>query len=196
MRRGPASRIQSQRPMSSATIRKFRAWRLPQAESDCTVLGENSDAATAKAKKHEPVHSIRSFALHVGLDRKSHCQSVSVWILRNSSHDPLPCFGSGFFSNQLIAASSPVSRQILRNRIAAPSGRRYAQGKIAIKKLPLQTRRARQSAIILQSTLRNYGSPSFTAVSALGLIVLSQWTPESVDGHTVRHLFSRRSNEA
>jgi hypothetical protein len=139
-----------------------------------------------KRRNTSRVYSIRPFAVHVGLDRKSHCQSVSVWILRNSSHDPLPCFGSGFFSNQLIAASSPVSRQILRNRIAAPSGRRYAQGKIAIKKLPLQTRRATQSAIILQSTLRNYGSPSFTAVSALGLIVLSQWTPESVDGHPSR----------
>jgi hypothetical protein len=65
--------------------------------------------------------------------------------------------------------------------IAAFYERRYAQQDIAIKQLPLQILRATQSAIIFQSTRRDDSSSSFTAVSALGLIVLSLWAPESVD---------------
>ena len=72
--------------MSSVIIRKFRACRLTYAESGCTVLGEIQARRLPRCRNTSRYTSTSPFAVQIGLDRKSHSQSVSASILRNSSH--------------------------------------------------------------------------------------------------------------
>src|SRR5581483_7292950 len=63
---------------SSASIRKFLACWLTHAESGLSVQGLIQHRRVPRCRNTTKYRSTNPFIVHIGLDTKSHCQSVSA----------------------------------------------------------------------------------------------------------------------
>ena len=89
--------------MSSASIRKFFACCVTHCEFGLAVHGEIQHRRVPRCRNTSMYKLTSPLAVHIGLDTKSHCQSVSACRARNASHESLLSFGSG---------SSPASFRV------------------------------------------------------------------------------------